>query len=160
MKICSLCKSEGPFYTPKMSYCIECQKKYARQKQSLKRERARLDGLCKDCLQPREPELKWRCRKCTDNINIQKVKNHADNRRLVLEHYGNKCSCCGETIDKFLGMDHINNDGHTQKHKEGKAICNYIVANNFPSTFRILCHNCNLGRYLNGGECPHKCLKS
>lgn len=25
-----------------------------------------------------------------------------------------------------------------------------------PGQYRVLCHNCNQGRYFNGGTCPHE----
>jgi hypothetical protein len=31
----------------------------------------------------------------------------------------------------------------------------WLKRHNFPPGFRILCFNCNSGRHLNGGICPH-----
>jgi hypothetical protein len=33
---------------------------------------------------------------------------------------------------------------------------NRFYKNNFPRGYRILCYNCNCGRALNNGICPHK----
>lgn len=77
-------------------------------------------------------------------------------RKLVLEHYGGKCACCGETRYEFLAIDHINGDGRIHRRSvPGSRICRWLRKNNFPEGFRILCHNCNqsLGHY---GYCPHQ----
>jgi hypothetical protein len=75
------------------------------------------------------------------------------------QHYGNgECFCCGETILEFLALDHVNNDG-TKHRKEkgvgGAALMALLKAEGWPAGFQVACHNCNIGRYLNGGVCPH-----
>ena len=78
-------------------------------------------------------------------------------RQQILEHYGNKCHCCGETRKEFLSIDHINGGGHKHRKRVGKGLAFYkwFVKNNFPDGFRILCMNCNwaIGRF---GYCPHQ----
>lgn len=76
-------------------------------------------------------------------------------RRLVLEHYGNKCNCCGESTLQFLAIDHINNDGYLERKTRTIQIFEYLIRNNYPSGFQVLCHNCNLAKSFYG-ECPHK----
>jgi hypothetical protein len=87
---------------------------------------------------------------------IRENKNKDD----VFNHYGGyKCSCCGETIKEFLTIDHIKGGG-TKHRKEvnggGRTIYRWIRKNNYPKGFRVLCFNCNCGRALNNGICPHK----
>lgn len=82
-------------------------------------------------------------------------------RKLVLEHYGGnppKCACCGETEIRFLTVDHIDPTYKPDSKGKRKRGANYswIVKNNFPEGFQILCFNCNCGRHHNGGVCPHK----
>ncbi len=79
-------------------------------------------------------------------------------RGLVLDHYGRQCVCCGEAIDRFLTIDHINSDGsHRRKdHGSGLDFYRWIIKNDYPSDLQTLCFNCNLGRALNGGVCPHE----
>jgi len=80
-------------------------------------------------------------------------------REIVIFHYGGKCMCCGESNIEFLTMDHINNDGakHRKELKENGHIHIYdwIIKNDFPDTFQVLCMNCNWakGKYK---LCPHK----
>jgi hypothetical protein len=75
----------------------------------------------------------------------------------VLEHYGGRCVCCGEAHFEFLAIDHT--DGGGEAHRavvgQGSLMVDWIIENEFPSNFRILCHNCNqaMGYY---GRCPHQ----
>lgn len=76
--------------------------------------------------------------------------------------YGNgkpECVCCGETILVFLTIDHIN--GRTEhdknnQHRRGWMGYQYLRARDFPPGYQTLCWNCNSGRQLNNGVCPHK----
>jgi hypothetical protein len=79
-------------------------------------------------------------------------------KMLALNHYGGdppKCACCGESHIEFLCLDHI--DGGGGKHRRDNNISRmsvWVVQNNFPDGFRVLCVNCNhsLGIF---GYCPH-----
>ena len=87
-------------------------------------------------------------------------------RRLiqtVMDYYGNKCACCGEAEPFFLTIDHI--DGNGAKHKREffrsvrvspSQFCRWLIRNEYPDGFQILCHNCNCGKARNNNECPHK----
>lgn len=96
------------------------------------------------------------------NAKIKLLREKQKNE--IYSYYGSFCKCCGETITKFLTIDHVNNDGN--KHRKqvyGKVIGGkswsvyaFIVKNNFPDDFQILCYNCNCGRARNKGICPHK----
>lgn len=84
-------------------------------------------------------------------ITIERAKE------LVYSYYGKLCNCCGETEVKFLEIDHVDNNGAEHRQMLGKlSIYVWIVNNNFPANFQILCANCNVGKYRNGGTCPHK----
>lgn len=77
-------------------------------------------------------------------------------RLEILEYYGGRCRCCGESEEKFLSFDHINNNGaeHRRKVNYG-SISWWLKKEGFPKDFQILCHNCNgaKGYY---GICPHQ----
>ena len=70
---------------------------------------------------------------------------------------GYKCACCGETEPRFLSLDHVNNDGN--KHRKaiggGSLIYRWLKVNGYPDTFQVLCMNCNFGKRMNNGVCPH-----
>lgn len=80
-------------------------------------------------------------------------------RAKVFAGYGGKCVCCGEATQQFLTVDHINGGGsqHRRKAKlNGSRFYAWIIKNNFPADLRLLCYNCNCGRHMNGGVCPHE----
>lgn len=105
-------------------------------------------------------------------------------RLKVLQHYSGKevpdCKCCGETIFEFLQIDHINGNGadhrreigmaqgdinQVAKQKEkgkislgGNGFIYWIIRNNYPKGFQILCANCNAGKRTSR-YCPHEVIK-
>ena len=81
-------------------------------------------------------------------------------RMIVINHYCDndpKCACCGECILGFLTIDHIKQDGYKHRKSLGgnaQKLYLWIIKNNFPDDFQILCMNCNWGRRYTG-ICPH-----
>lgn len=78
----------------------------------------------------------------------------------VYKHYGLKCNCCGEKEYKFLTIDHIYGGGQKHRRELGsvnnsRALRRWLIDNNFPKGFQLLCYNCNITKGLYG-ECPHK----
>lgn len=78
----------------------------------------------------------------------------------VLNAYGPRCACCGESQVRFLSVDHSRNDGHKDRAKNGKRVSGTtfylrIAREGFPASYQILCMNCNWGKGKNGGVCPH-----
>ncbi len=94
--------------------------------------------------------------------NSHYMKEYTQNRRkTVISHYsqgGNCCECCGEDMYQFLTLDHINNDGAEHRKQIGGSheLVDWIIKNNYPAEFQILCQNCNVGKARNNGICPHK----
>lgn len=91
------------------------------------------------------------------------IKAHRDKSRKkckseVLEHYGGKCACCGESHVEFLAIDHIDGGGNEHRKKLGKSGTTFyfwLRKQGFPDGYRVLCHNCNQSRgYF--GYCPHE----
>lgn len=79
-------------------------------------------------------------------------------KNIVFSSYGNKCYCCGETNPIFLSIDHVNGGGNAHKRsikKHGVVYYQWIITNKFPDYLRLLCYNCNMGRQINNGVCPH-----
>jgi hypothetical protein len=110
---------------------------------------------------PEEIRMKarlWRAK--SKEIISSYSKKYNSNRRLkILKHYSDgtpKCACCGETEIKFLSIDHIDGGGlkHLREIGGRGRLPAWIIKNNFPNGFQILCHNCNFakGHY---GKCPH-----
>lgn len=81
----------------------------------------------------------------------------AELRLRLIQGYGSKCNCCGESMIEFLDLDHVNNDGHIdRKQFSWTAMYKKVIAENFPPQYQILCSNCNQGKRRNNGICPHK----
>lgn len=77
----------------------------------------------------------------------------------VLDHYGRTCQCCGEADERFLTLDHTNNDGAEHRREvgsSGQAVWRDLRKRGWPPGFQTLCFNCNLGKQRNGGVCPHQ----
>ena len=116
-------------------------------------------------------------KKCKDSIKDWQRKNPEKRRQLnkryrenlrfeMLCYYSNgtmKCACppCGETRYEFLTIDHINNDG--AKHRKelgnkrlsGWKFYEWLRHNKYPEGYQVLCMNCNFGKRMNNGICPH-----
>jgi len=98
--------------------------------------------------------------------NLEKIRENDRKRNAAFKlkvfiHYSHgtlKCNCCGEMTFGFLTLDHINNDGHRQRKKglNSTGLMPYLIKNNYPSGFQILCYNCNCGRaHTPDKKCPH-----
>ncbi len=116
--------------------------------------RRRAHGLCRCGNQITEGSVS-RCVRCIENDK----KFYRELRRRVIEHYGGKCNCCGEKELKFLAIDHIEGNGNQHRlsvlgHKHA-SIYRWLVRNNFPVGFQVLCHNCNMAKGCYG-ICPHQ----
>lgn len=120
---------------------IECRKK---------------QGICFRCCGKIDCEGVY-CTSCKNHyseLNRQRRNKYKD---TVYEAYGGyKCSCCGESNEAFLSIDHINNDGaeHRKKVNSG-SLYKWLIENKFPSDFQILCMNCQWGK-RKYGICPHQ----
>jgi hypothetical protein len=82
----------------------------------------------------------------------------------VFQHYGGwKCACCGEMEKLFLTLDHVNNDGgefrkaHFGKQgAAGMVTYRWLITHGFVEGLQVLCANCQHGKRLNNGVCPHQ----
>lgn len=79
-------------------------------------------------------------------------------RKDLLDAYGRICSCCGETHEEFLSLEHIGGGGnqHRKLRINNASIYTEIRQQGFPrDRYTLLCMNCNFAtRYRK--ECPHK----
>ena len=86
-------------------------------------------------------------------------------RRLVFGHYSNqtyKCACCGESEQDFLVIDHIHGRGNEHRRATfgkinagGYKMHRWLVKQDFPQGFQLLCSNCNTSKGKHG-ECVHR----
>lgn len=85
-------------------------------------------------------------------------------RQQVLAAYGASCACCGEDEPLFLEVDHVGHAVSGKQHRlqlgnghiGGTTFYRHLRKAGFPNTYRLMCSNCNHGRFRNGGECPHR----
>ena len=95
--------------------------------------------------------------------NLEKINEGAKKRRFklkvnILSYYSNndiRCNCCGEKEIQFLSIDHINGGGFKHKKEIGGNLYNWLIQNNYPGGFQVLCMNCNFGKAI-CKICPHK----
>ena len=106
-----------------------------------------------------EAEKKWRennRERANELSRISKKRYEERAKKEVFDYYGRECACCGEKEMMFLTIDHINGGGTKHRKKMGEKITTWLLRNNFPDGFQTLCFNCNWGKHINGGICPHK----
>ena len=125
--------------------------------QQERRQRLIAAGICSHCGK-RRPRGKFRvCAPCRQFFRdlTRELK------RIVIEAYGGKCICCGETMFEFLSIDHKRNDGAKERKrlgnrvKPGLQMLRYIIKMKFPKRYQLLCFNCNMAKGFYG-KCPHK----
>lgn len=119
--------------------------------------------ICQDCGTREIPLGRRRC--CAECALASGEVRHSKQRlwaakekEICFSHYGGYvCVCCGETEVAFLTLDHIGNDGAPHRKEIGHAsIYRWLKRNGYPPGFQAMCLNCNRGKWMNGGICPHK----
>lgn len=127
-------------------------------------------GLCVYCGKQQYVEDKKGCEVCL-NKKSEKSCNDAKKDPLkaaqyrlrikseVINKYGGKCACCQEDELLFLTIDHINNDGNRDRKDNDilSAGSFYLMLrkSEIRKDLQVLCFNCNSGKQVNGGICPH-----
>jgi len=128
---------------------------------------------CKSCIRKRRKERYYKTRKetieYTRNWQKRNPEKHRENskramrkhqqklKRICIAHYSNEtnnCACCGDNNMEFLTIDHINGGGSKHRKQIKGHFYEWLIKNNYPEGYRVLCMNCNhsLGIY---GYCPH-----
>ena len=147
-RFCSVCRPRYRFvkhwqeYQEKDGYkkCFTCKKKLSIDNFH-KRIRCVNDGYnceCKKCISKRDEHRRLK-------ITYDVIKHYSDNKF--------QCVCCGSK--KSLTIDHID---HKTKNKEGRNLYRWLIKNNYPKGFQVLCHSCNSRKYQKG-RCNCKELK-
>lgn len=118
-------------------------------------------NLCNNCV-----DLKAIVKNKTINIDAKR-KRYAKQQTIttkanVINGYGKKCKCCGEENQLLLTIDHVNNGGTKIRNDTkifGVVFYRWLISNNFPSDYQLLCYNCNCskGAY---GQCYHELCKN
>ena len=165
-----------------MKYCSSCKQEKPDELFRKRKERKSSDSVCKDCVSKyskeyynknyekkiaynreyskKNPSVSKRYKaKNKENLSKKRKINEQQKRLEVVNHYGGKCACCGESRIEFLALDHINNDGNVMRKTvhppSGYGLYIWIIKNNYPDFFQVLCHNCNIAKF-HYGKCPHE----
>ncbi len=137
----------------KSQYCRHCLDTFKSQRNQRKDA-----GFCAQCGVNPTCIGRLLCKKCATRSRDAARTKYGAMKDKILAHYGAACKCCGEKRKEFLVFDHKNSDG--SKHRKelgvsgGKKMHRWIIENNFPDMFQILCCNCNWAKYT-PGVCPH-----
>jgi len=159
LKLCGGCKQEK-FIVPNFSvifrktrnrrtiasHCKECMRRKSKLWHDAHRHTAEYKARSKEYSKQRVLDgsgNKWA------KERYQKFKD------IVFSHYGNVCSCCGESTVEFLTIEHTLHNGKQHRATKKSGIYRDIVNKGFPSDLTLFCANCNFAtRY--GNACPHK----
>jgi len=141
--------------------CRQCKKSKVKWAQNQYKSRF-ANGMCVKCGSTKAEPGKKCCPLCA--LNNNKATKSRDLRRKIAAfaaYGGSRCNCCGEIILQFLTIDHIHNNGaeHRRllgKRRGGSTMYCWLKRHKYPAGFQVLCFNCNVGRSINGGTCPHK----
>lgn len=111
-------------------------------------------SYCRPCLNKREQGRK----ESHPGEHREASKRNRDRlKAVVLNAYGGRCECCGETTPEFLALDHRNGGGskHRQMLRSPTELRRLVIKQGFPMEYRLLCHNCN-GAIAWFGRCSHQ----
>lgn len=79
----------------------------------------------------------------------------AKQKYAALSYYSNgepKCAWCGITDIDVLSIDHINGGGTKHRKNGNPHSYRFVLKNNFPVGFQVLCFNCNWKKHLKGDK--------
>lgn len=178
---CTVCKTEKPFEEMnKQSQqgfekrCKSCQRKYEAERRDRKREeinqyhrewRQKLGRNYNEYMVNRRKK-KISGMSEAELAEFRKFESDKSKRLAaklkdeVFNAYGGwVCACCGEKEKSFLTMDHMQNNG-SQLRKEGvhghsTQFYRWLKKSGYPEDFQVLCMNCQFGKRMNNGICPH-----
>jgi hypothetical protein len=150
--VCAYCSDQNPTL-PGLTLCRSCSQKSSKKNKEIVAKRKQL-GLCVTCGRESSCDGQVNCEACA----AEGREYHRKNKRACFDHYGRACTCCGVEFDeRFLTLDHVNNDGAAHREEIGKStLYRWAIKNKFPDSLQTHCWNCNLGKGINGGVCPHR----
>jgi len=149
------------------------QKPERKAKVKLRQQTPEYKAKAKENEQRPERKAKRRERHSKPEYVVKMKDTRVDKRLKVLQHYSKLisksdipcCNCCGlNSYVEFLAIDHIAGRfemdsehelvklGYSSK-KSTNSLLKWIIDNNFPKGFQILCHNCNSAKGFYG-KCP------
>ena len=126
------------------------------------------DTLCRSCRKRRAASAgrcicgnsaspgKLQCDGCLKRQRVSARRRLVRDRQAAFTYYGSCCAYCGESIELFLTIDHMKDDGaaHRRSLRAGGAggheIYAWLRKNGYPPNFQTLCFNCNAAKHILG----------
>ena len=139
----------------KRKYCEENKEKISEQKRKYYEENKEKikEYNRKYCEENKEKKSEQK-RKYYEENKEKILKYRKELRLKILDHYCNgniKCQNCDIEDIRVLTLDHIYNNGNIHRKKNsncsGNGLYHWIIKNNFPPIFQVLCMNCNWLKY-------------
>lgn len=127
---------------------------YMRNKDKVRYDKSRESGLCLHCHKVSPIEGEILCADCKQNNSVRNKEKRVKQKFTIIQHYGGKCKLCGEKDITVLSIDHIEGRGTEHRRelkKQGTTTYRWLIKNNYPDGFQVLCFNCNMKKHLNGG---------
>ncbi len=149
--------------------CTKCGEASSKSNKLLRKHRI-TSGLCQSCSNPAISGTTF----CAVHRDKRKAYSRANKCKLKTEVFvqygGATCICCGEDEVFVLALDHVNDDGATERRKllgenqvsgtgTGNEFYRYLKRMQFPNKdkYRVLCMNCNFyAHQFPGQKCFHK----
>jgi hypothetical protein len=111
---------------------------------------------------------RWAEKMGKEYIHEQAHERTRELKKEVVAAYGGKCTCCGEDNWQLLTIHHIDGEGAAHRKSlfgsrtaAGNRFYRWLKAQGFPKdNFELNCWNCNLGKELNHGICPHQARRA
>lgn len=160
MAVC-LMHPDAPRYGGGAGPCSECARAYARARYHAQTLEQRAEHNRRRREEYAKPDR--------TAANVAARARGAALKREAVDAYGGRCGCCGEAELAFLTIDHENDDGAAFRRSRGRnargtsgnsatgqAMYAWLKREGWPSGHRVACWNCNSGRHVNGGVCPHE----
>lgn len=161
--LCTYCGKKPPEKSKIL--CLDCLEKVKKRFKNFRQRRVD-NKMCIRCGSVELSSLNSRlCELCRQKSVVIAQRSRNKVKDIVFNGYGGyRCTCCSETHHNMLQLDHVQNDGNHQRSSiscknSGMVLYRWIIANNFPKIFQILCANCNWSKRMNNGICEHQTEK-
>jgi hypothetical protein len=159
--VCQKCHAKEA--RPGRKHCHKCAYKDPQYK-SKKRKTKKASGCCKRCEKPiLTPEFGSVCSEyCRQQVCKASIRTMRRLKIAALKAYGPLCCSCPNCPERhnpklaFLTLDHVNGGGNKHKTElKVNKLYRWLKNQGYPPGYQVLCFNCNSGRSINSGVCPH-----
>jgi hypothetical protein len=159
LSVCPQCKKDSA--EPDSVYCKACLM-YHKEKMDVRRqdddykeqqkERAaewykakKAERMCPQCNERLAAPGRVNCSECRKYHADGASRRNVERRNIVFGHYGTVCKCCGQQKPtEKLQIDHVASNGAAHRREIGKSrLYAWLIKNNFPAGFIVLCSDCN-----------------